>query len=202
MSRCPCPPSGQLAAFRRHDRLGSDSFWPDRCLWQLRQILSLSMARVWLVPVAWVGLEYYWPKVFPWVFAHSQTDVLPLLQIAEFVGGGGVSFCLFSITIFPAAFSCLRSRPSNRIERQIRHRIRCGVCSTTHRKSLAFGPSAYSTGKRSRPLGHGSESPLSRSIPVSLIPLKKCVPERYPCTRTSIWRAGPSRRWVFITSVC
>ena len=24
-----------------------------------------------------------WPEVFPWAMAHSQTDFLPLLQIAE-----------------------------------------------------------------------------------------------------------------------
>lgn len=56
----------------------------------------------WLIPAAWVVLEAFWPRIFPWSFAYSQTDVLPLLQLAEWTGAPGVSFVILAVSILPA----------------------------------------------------------------------------------------------------
>jgi apolipoprotein N-acyltransferase len=41
---------------------------------------------LWVVPLSWVLVEAYWPRVFPWVFAHSQTAFTPFVQPAEWGG--------------------------------------------------------------------------------------------------------------------
>ncbi len=66
--------------------------------------LGGSVLRMLGIPVAWVALEAFWPKVFPWSFAHSQTDVLPLLQIAEVAGSAGISFVMVAVALIPAAY--------------------------------------------------------------------------------------------------
>lgn len=67
--------------------------------WQL----SKPSKNLWVIPCVWVALEHFWPKIFPWALAHSQTDFLPMIQIADLFGAGGVSFCLISFTLIPAA---------------------------------------------------------------------------------------------------
>ena len=66
--------------------------------------LRLSTRRAWRIPVLWVALETFWPKVFPWTVAHTQTDAAAFLQIAEIVGLAGVSFVFISITVLPSLF--------------------------------------------------------------------------------------------------
>jgi apolipoprotein N-acyltransferase len=60
--------------------------------------------RLWIVPVAAVCLEYFFPRIFPWSFAHTQTQFLPMLQVAELVGATGVTFCIVYVALIPAAF--------------------------------------------------------------------------------------------------
>ena len=43
------------------------------------------------LPLIWVAIEFFWPKVCPWILGHSQVGWLPMLQIAELTGGFGVS---------------------------------------------------------------------------------------------------------------
>lgn len=70
------------------------------------EVVRFRASRLWAVPVTWVALEHYWPKVFPWMFAHSQTEVIPLLQIAEVLGAGAISFCVIAVAAIPAALLC------------------------------------------------------------------------------------------------
>ncbi len=63
-----------------------------------------SIHRVWGTAFIWVAFEVYWPKIFPWSFAHTQTDALTLLQIAELFGAPGISFVMFSVAVIPAAY--------------------------------------------------------------------------------------------------
>lgn len=70
------------------------------------EVVRCRASRLWAVPVAWVALEHYWPKVFPWMFAHSQTEVVPLLQIAEVLGAGAISFCVIAVAAIPAGLVC------------------------------------------------------------------------------------------------
>ena len=49
-------------------------------------------AALWMAPMVWVILECFWPRVFPWSFAHSQTKFLSFLQSAELGGATLVSF--------------------------------------------------------------------------------------------------------------
>lgn len=46
---------------------------------------------VWFAPAYWVAMEYSWPRLFPWAIAHSQSDVVSALQVAEYAGTSGVS---------------------------------------------------------------------------------------------------------------
>jgi apolipoprotein N-acyltransferase len=40
----------------------------------------------------WVGVETFWPLLFPWRLAQSQLDLLWLVQLAEWTGAAGISF--------------------------------------------------------------------------------------------------------------
>ncbi len=46
---------------------------------------------LWAVPLSWVLVEAFWPRVFPWVFAHSQTGFTAFVQPAEWGGALFVS---------------------------------------------------------------------------------------------------------------
>ena len=71
--------------------------------------------QLWAVPLAWVLLESYWPRVFPWSIAHSQSEWLALLQLAEWTGAAGVSFCFIAVALVPAALvEYLRRAAANR----------------------------------------------------------------------------------------
>ncbi len=80
--------------------------------WFVSSQLSASVDRLWRIPVVWVALEAFWPKVLPWRIAYSQTDALPVLQITEVVGCAGVSFVLMYVAVLPAgvAHAILRHR--------------------------------------------------------------------------------------------
>jgi apolipoprotein N-acyltransferase len=70
---------------------------------------------LWVVPLTWVLLESYWPRVFPWSIAHSQTEWLALLQLAEWTGAAGISFCFLAVALVPAALvEYLRRAAANR----------------------------------------------------------------------------------------
>jgi apolipoprotein N-acyltransferase len=57
-----------------------------------------------------VALEFWFPLLFPWYFANSQTSFSPLIQSADLVGPYGVSFLLMwlNATVYKAAFSAAR----------------------------------------------------------------------------------------------
>lgn len=44
------------------------------------------------IPLVWVLIEVFWPRVFLWNFAHSQTGFTSFLQAAELGGAAFVSF--------------------------------------------------------------------------------------------------------------
>lgn len=46
---------------------------------------------LWWTPLFWVLVECFWPRVFPWCFAHSQTGFLSFVQAAELGGAALVS---------------------------------------------------------------------------------------------------------------
>lgn len=45
-------------------------------------------------PLLWVAIEYWFPLLFPWHLANSQSYVLSLIQSADLVGPYGMSFLL------------------------------------------------------------------------------------------------------------
>lgn len=49
---------------------------------------------LWVTPLFWVLVEVFWPRVFPWYFAHSQTGFTSFLQAAE-LGGAPLVSCVF-----------------------------------------------------------------------------------------------------------
>lgn len=59
---------------------------------------------IWLAPGWWVALEFCWPRIFTWSIAHTHTNVVPLMQLAEFAGTSGVSalIVLAAITLAKA----------------------------------------------------------------------------------------------------
>jgi apolipoprotein N-acyltransferase len=50
-------------------------------------------------PVFWVALEFWYPFLFPWHLANSQSQLLSLIQCADLVGPYGVSFLLVWISV-------------------------------------------------------------------------------------------------------
>lgn len=81
--------------------------------------LAKRATRLWLIPVLWVSLEFFWPRVFPWRFAHSQTGFLSYIQFADWFGAAGLSFLLFAVVIVPAAMLALRERKRSKRERSV-----------------------------------------------------------------------------------
>lgn len=69
-------------------------------------ITSLAVRRgvawMWIVPCAWVAIEHWFPRVFPWKLGYSQLEVLPLIQIADVTGSAGISFVLMAVASIPA----------------------------------------------------------------------------------------------------
>lgn len=60
---------------------------------------------LWIIPLSWVALEHWWPRVFPWMLGYSQLEALPLLQIADITGACGISFCVVAGSSLPAAYA-------------------------------------------------------------------------------------------------
>jgi len=86
--------------------------------WCGARLLGQYGLRLWIVPLVWVLLETNWPRVFPWSIAHSQTEWLALLQIAEWTGAAGISFCFVAVALVPAALvEFLRRAAANRESR-------------------------------------------------------------------------------------
>ncbi|MCB0336486.1 MAG: apolipoprotein N-acyltransferase, partial [Bdellovibrionales bacterium] len=46
------------------------------------------------LPVAWVLVALFLPRIFPWHFAHSMSGFLPLAQVADIAGAPFLSFVL------------------------------------------------------------------------------------------------------------
>ncbi len=71
-------------------------------LWLLRWLEQRTrLPLVLTFPVVWTGLEFLRAHLmtgFPWYFlAHTQHDVLPLIQIADLTGAYGVSFLVAAV---------------------------------------------------------------------------------------------------------
>ena len=47
-----------------------------------------------LAPLLWTAGEVVFPNLFPWRLAHSQLEIVPLLQIGELTGPFGLSFAM------------------------------------------------------------------------------------------------------------
>lgn len=47
-----------------------------------------------IAPAAWTASEFLFPNLFPWRLAHSQRDLLPLLQVGEIAGPYALSFAM------------------------------------------------------------------------------------------------------------
>src|SRR4051812_20544892 len=56
---------------------------------------------LWLIPCAWVAIEHWWPRVFPWKLAYTQLEFIPILQIAELLGPTAISFVVTAAVSIP-----------------------------------------------------------------------------------------------------
>ena len=63
-----------------------------------------------LPPLAFVALDFLFPRVFPWYLGFLQYPALPLIQMADLTGIHGVSFILVLCGAGAAAF--VRTRPT------------------------------------------------------------------------------------------
>ena len=66
-----------------------------------------------LPPLAFVALDFLFPRVFPWYLGFLQYPALPLIQIADLTGIHGVSFILVLCGVGTAAFIRTRQTPWN-----------------------------------------------------------------------------------------
>ena len=85
---------GLFACWVRKMQSGDDSWW--------RSLL--------LPPLAFVALDFLFPRVFPWYLGFLQYPALPLIQMADLTGIHGVSFILVLCGVGAAAF--VRTRPT------------------------------------------------------------------------------------------
>jgi len=60
----------------------------------------LHLDTLFVFPFVWVAIEFFWPKICPWILGHSQIKFLPIIQIADITGGYGISFAVGCIAIF------------------------------------------------------------------------------------------------------
>ena len=51
-------------------------------------------ASILLAPAVWTASEFLFPNLFPWRLAHSQRELIPLLQIGDVTGPYGLSFAM------------------------------------------------------------------------------------------------------------
>lgn len=69
-------------------------------------------APILLGPALWVTAEFLFPNFFPWRLAHSQRDLLWMIQIGDLTGPYGLSFVM---AWFASALSRARRRPQGMI---------------------------------------------------------------------------------------
>lgn len=76
------------------------------CSWAFRQ----GPRAVWLVPAAWVTVEFWYPRIFPWMLGYSQLEVVPLLQIAELFGSTSIGFIVTAAAAAPVVLILHRTQ--------------------------------------------------------------------------------------------
>lgn len=78
--------------------LALSCWWPGFLVLARLAVGRLGLPLMAAAPVLWVGLEYVRAHIltgFPWYYlAHSQHQVLPLIQIADITGALGISFLI------------------------------------------------------------------------------------------------------------
>ncbi len=93
-------------------------------------------------PLAWTALEYLRGTVitgFPWLFlAHSQYEVLPVIQIADLTGAAGVTFWIVAVNGILADVMCGLLRLSPAVKRPRVVAAGAGVALVTI-AALAYG---------------------------------------------------------------
>jgi apolipoprotein N-acyltransferase len=76
------------------------------CAWGFRE----RPWTVWLVSCAWVSVEFWYPRIFPWMLGYSQLEVTPLLQIAELFGSTSIGFVVTAAAATPIVLILRRGR--------------------------------------------------------------------------------------------
>jgi apolipoprotein N-acyltransferase len=84
--------------------------------WLTAVVMRSGVRGMFAVPFAWGAIEYWWPKIFPWMLGYTQLEIVPLLQIAELTGPIGIGFVLTAAAAIPAACLLWRSAPDRRAE--------------------------------------------------------------------------------------
>lgn len=65
---------------------------------------------MWLVPLAWVAIEFWFPRIFRWQLGYSQLEFLPILQVAELVGSTGIGFVMTTGAVAPVVLGMALAR--------------------------------------------------------------------------------------------
>ena len=89
----------------------------------LALVASLASRRgvraMWLVPVAWAALEFWYPRIFPWMLGYSQLEVPPILQIAELFGSTAIGFVMTAALTIPAVLVMAYLQTNNDSQRRM-----------------------------------------------------------------------------------
>lgn len=68
--------------------------------WLCRRLLRFSSVPLyWAVPLSWMTLELFWPRLFPWAIAHTQAGWLSFTGLAEFFGTAPLSALIFFVAV-------------------------------------------------------------------------------------------------------
>ena len=128
-------------------------FWPAFLLLARMAVGRLRLPTMVALPVVWVALEYVRAFVvtgFPWYYlAHTQHDVLPLIQVADLSGSLGVSFLVALVNAWLVDLltrPLLRSTPRGPRLTPAQG-FRLGVVAAALGSTLAYGGYRLSTAK-------------------------------------------------------
>lgn len=115
---------------------------PFAVLGWLLAVQHLKYQVLWLAPTAWIAIERFWPKVFPWSWAHSQTRFLEMLQVAEIGGVYLVSFVFLYACIGLASQLRSEDRRAYRREAAISLVLLLGTLGYGSMRLAMLGPAA------------------------------------------------------------
>ena len=122
---------------------------------------------IWAIPLVWVLIEVFWPRVFLWYFAHSQTGFTSFLQAAELGGAAFVSLFFVAGCVGVSQLKARTSSASLQAEIMVTSAILCAFLGYV-RKTYVQAELAESIGRSFLKVGVVQIDPSYVESPVKM----------------------------------